>query len=41
MSLISLIDNPKELLELINECLKQGNREKTIWRSFYTTHFSK
>lgn len=34
MSLQSLIDNPRELLELIeliSECLKQKDIEKTIW----------
>ena len=42
MSLNSLIDNPKELLELINDCLKPKDIEKkTIWRSIYTNGFYK
>jgi hypothetical protein len=34
MSLQSLIDNPKELLELISDCLKPKEVEKREWRSF-------
>jgi hypothetical protein len=30
MSLQSLIDNPKELLELINDCLKPKDIEKKV-----------
>jgi len=36
MSLQSLIDNPKELLELINECLKPKKIEKNKFGEVYT-----
>ena len=51
MSLQSLIDNPKELLELINDCLKPednkiskinlNNRKEKIRRSVYSFRISK
>jgi hypothetical protein len=42
MSIQSLLDRPKELLELINECLKPKTVEKKIiWRSIYTNEFYK
>ncbi len=36
MSLKSLIDNPKELLELINDCLKPKEVEKKIFGEVFT-----
>ena len=36
MSLISLIDNPKELLELINDCLKPKDIEKKQFGEVFT-----
>ena len=36
MSLKSLIDTPKELLELINECLKPKDVEKKMFGEVFT-----
>ena len=36
MSLQSLIDKPKELLELINDCLKQKQSEKKKFGEVFT-----
>jgi hypothetical protein len=36
MSLQSLIDNPKELLELINNCLKSKNIKKKQFGEVFT-----
>ena len=42
MSLQSLIDNPKELLELINDCLKPKEVEKKQFGgSIYTNEIYK
>lgn len=36
------IDKPKELLELINDCLKpKESGKKTVWGSFYSYAYYK